>query len=94
MDPQVQTTVFRDGQWVTESVNVQAVLKSLAPKPVKKPRLLKAPTCALLTKTVVESQLAHFILSVRLRSLHHNDVAFIGVSGPVFEPELRIFSQG
>jgi hypothetical protein len=76
----VQTTVLRDGEWVTETVGIQAVLESLAPKPAKKPRSVKAPMCGLLTRTVVQTELVHLILPVRLRSSHHNDVAFVGVS--------------
>lgn len=76
----VQTTVLRDGEWVTETVGIHTVLKSLAPKPTKKPKSNKAPTCGLLTRTVVETELVHFILPVRLRSPHRNDVAFVGVS--------------
>ncbi|KAH8912545.1 thermotolerance protein [Coniochaeta sp. PMI_546] len=74
----VQTTVLRDGEWVTETVGIHTVLKSLAPKPTKKPKSNKAPTCGLLTRTVVETELVHFILPVRLRSPHRNDVAFVG----------------
>ena len=76
-----QTNVFRGGEWVTETVDVHAVLKASAPKPAKKQRLLKPPRCGILTRTVVESQLVNWILPVRLRSSHHNDVAFVGVSG-------------
>lgn len=76
----VQTSVLRDGEWVTETVGIHSVLKSLAPKPAKKPNPNKAPTCGLFTRTVIETELAHFILPVRLRSPHRNDVAFVGVS--------------
>ncbi|KAB5572120.1 mono-functional DNA-alkylating methyl methanesulfonate N-term-domain-containing protein [Coniochaeta sp. 2T2.1] len=74
----LQTTVLRDGQWVTETVGLHTVLKSLAPKTSKKPKSIKAPTCGLLTRTVAETGLVHHILPVRLRSTHHNDVAFVG----------------
>ncbi|KAK4450700.1 mono-functional DNA-alkylating methyl methanesulfonate N-term-domain-containing protein [Podospora aff. communis PSN243] len=74
-----QTNVFRGGEWVTETVTLQAVLKAgtNAPGP-KKQRLQKAPQCGVLTRTVVESPLVTSILPVRLRSPRHNDVAFIG----------------
>lgn len=78
----VQTAIFRDGEWVTETVGIQTVLKAHAPKPAKKPKSIKAPACGLLSRTVVETELTHLILPVRLRSSHHNDVAFIGVSNP------------
>lgn len=80
MDAHIQTTVFRDGQWVTETVNVHAALKSMAKQPAPKLVSQRPPSCGLLTRTVAESQLAHFILPVRLRSSHQRDVAFVGVS--------------
>lgn len=77
----ILTSVQRDGQWVTETVDMQTVLnKAQEPKPVKQSNRIRPPTCGLLTRTVVETELAHFILPVRLRSSHNNDVAFVGVS--------------
>jgi hypothetical protein len=76
-----QTNVLRGGEWVTETINLQAVLKAgSSTQGQKKQRLLKAPQCGILTRTVVESHLVNSILPVRLRSPRHNDVAFIGVS--------------
>ncbi|KAK0643484.1 mono-functional DNA-alkylating methyl methanesulfonate N-term-domain-containing protein [Cercophora newfieldiana] len=76
-----QTNVLRGGEWVTETINLQAVLKAGSGTPgQKKQRLLKPPQCGILTRTVVESHLVNSILPVRLRSPRHNDVAFIGVS--------------
>ena len=69
---------------MTETINLQAVLKAgSSSQGQKKQRLLKPPQCGILTRTVVESHLVNSILPVRLRSPRHNDVAFIGVS-PVF----------
>lgn len=80
-----QTNIFRDGEWVTETVDVHAVLKATAPKVPKKQRLLRPPECGILTRTVVDSQLVNTVLPARLRSPLHNDVAFIGVStSPLF----------
>jgi len=77
-----QTNVFRDGEWVTETVNLHAVLKSqkAGPKGPTKPDPLKPPQCGLLTRTLVESARANSILPVRLRSPDRNDIAFVGVS--------------
>ncbi|KAK0629772.1 mono-functional DNA-alkylating methyl methanesulfonate N-term-domain-containing protein [Bombardia bombarda] len=73
-----QTNVLRGGEWVTETVDLQAVLKANSNTQAhKRQRLLKPPQCGLLTRTVFESQLVNSILPVRLRSLHHNDVAFV-----------------
>jgi hypothetical protein len=78
-----QTSVLRDGAWVTETVNLHAVLKSRQVGP-KGPRQdsLKPQHCGLLTRTLVESAVANSILPVRLRSPDQNDIAFVGVSVP------------
>jgi hypothetical protein len=39
----------------------------------------RAPVLGLLTQTAIRSPLVHWILPVRLRAQHANDVAFIGV---------------
>ena len=75
-----QTSILRDGEWVTETVNLQAALKASAtPKPstVSQPN---SPTCGILSRTVVESPIVRWILPVRLRAYTNNDIAFIGVS--------------
>ncbi|KAK3306628.1 mono-functional DNA-alkylating methyl methanesulfonate N-term-domain-containing protein [Chaetomium strumarium] len=75
-----QTSVLRGGEWVTETVNLQAVLGAQKQDP-KAPTMHdapKPPRCGLLTRSVVESALANWILPVRLRSPEYNDVAFIG----------------
>lgn len=78
-----QTNVYRGGEWRTETIDVNTIVKANKTVPgSKKPRLPRAPQCGLLTRTVVESTLIHFILPVRLRGPQHNDVAFIAV-GPV-----------
>jgi hypothetical protein len=77
----VQTNVFRDGVWVTETVGLQAVLHAAAtPKGTKKRDVSVAPAYGILTRTVLESPLVHSILAVRLRSTHLSDIAFVGVS--------------
>ncbi len=77
-----QTNVFRDGEWVTETVNLHAVLRSqkTGPKAVTKQDPLKPTPCGLLTTTLVQSSLVTSILPVRLRSANSNDIAFVGVS--------------
>ncbi|KAI9167242.1 thermotolerance protein [Paramyrothecium foliicola] len=73
-----QTSVLRNGEWVTEMVDLQAALKaSNAPKTRSEPQS-NPPSCGLLTKTVVESPIVHWVLPVRLRSRNSNDIAFIG----------------
>ncbi|KAK4100821.1 hypothetical protein N658DRAFT_83610 [Parathielavia hyrcaniae] len=75
-----QTNVLRDGEWVTETVNLHSVLKSQKARPKVPPRKdpQKPPRCGLLTRTLMESALANSILPVRLRSPGHNDIAFVG----------------
>ncbi|EFX05596.1 thermotolerance protein [Grosmannia clavigera kw1407] len=75
-----QTNVFRHGEWVTETVDLQAVLKAnsnASAKPLRQ-RAAHPPECGILTRTVIESPVANWILPVRLRSAQHMDVAFIG----------------
>ncbi|UKZ73493.1 hypothetical protein TrVFT333_001140 [Trichoderma virens FT-333] len=78
-----QTRVLRDGEWVTETVNLQAALKaSAAPQPASEP-LPQPPVCGILSQTIVESPVVRWVLPVRLRSSTHNDIAFIGSSHDV-----------
>lgn len=80
-----QSSVLRDGEWVTQTVNFQDALKasSAAPKAALDPNP-EAPTCGILTRTIVESPVIHWILPVWLRSRSHNDIAFVGVSLFIF----------
>ncbi len=46
-----QTNVFREGEWVTETVNINDVIKGNAVlKGPKKTKLLKPPRCGILTR--------------------------------------------
>ena len=81
-----QTSVLRDGEWVTETVNFHAALQhasaaaaASAPGPTLDTQA-PPPVCGILSRTVVESPIVHWVLPVRLRSKAHNDIAFIGVS--------------
>lgn len=77
-----QTNIFRDGEWVTETVNLRAVLESqrTAAKGAAKPDLLKPPRCGLLTTALIGSARVNWIFPARLRSPEYNDIALIGVS--------------
>ncbi|RDA85606.1 hypothetical protein CP532_0890 [Ophiocordyceps camponoti-leonardi (nom. inval.)] len=77
-----QTSVLRDGEWVTETVNFQSVLRqasaaaaSAGPIVDQRP---ERPPFGLLSRTIVQSPIVHRVLPVRLRSKLHNDIAFIG----------------
>ncbi|KAK7415630.1 hypothetical protein QQX98_005774 [Neonectria punicea] len=72
------SSVLRDGEWVTETVNFQDALKaSTAPKPTTEP-FPEVPTCGILSTTVLESPVIHWVFPARLRSHDSNDVAFVG----------------
>ncbi|RSM08014.1 hypothetical protein CDV31_008317 [Fusarium ambrosium] len=73
-----QSSVLRDGEWVTETVNFQDALKaSTTPKTNPKPRV-EPPICGVLTRTLIESPVVHWVLPVWIRSRSYNDVAFVG----------------
>ncbi|KAJ6785256.1 hypothetical protein PWT90_09078 [Aphanocladium album] len=74
-----QTNVFRDGQWVTETVNLQDALDASAVERLPSdPKHPEPPTLGVLTKTVVESPVTRWILPLSVRSTKHKDIAFIG----------------
>ncbi|KAF5971666.1 putative FUN12-general translation factor eIF2 [Fusarium bulbicola] len=74
-----QSSVLRDGEWVTQTVNFQDALKASSTTPkAASDSSLKAPECGILSRTVIESPVVHWILPVCLRSRSHNDIAFIG----------------
>jgi hypothetical protein len=83
-----QTRVLRDGEWVTETVNLQAALKASAAPQLASEPLPKPPVCGILSQTLVESPVVRWVLPARLRSSTHNDIAFVGVS--TFPPSQAI----
>jgi hypothetical protein len=76
-----QSSVLRDGEWVTETVSFQDALKasSSVPKAASDHHTEK-PACGILSRTIIESPVVHWVLPVWLRSRSNNDLAFIGVS--------------
>ncbi|GAB0133592.1 hypothetical protein EsDP_00001998 [Epichloe bromicola] len=73
-----QTSILRDGEWVTQTVNLQAALKASATPKAAATSHPDPPSCGILSRTIVESPIVHWILPARLRSEAHNDIAFIG----------------
>ncbi|CAK7273077.1 hypothetical protein SEPCBS119000_005460 [Sporothrix epigloea] len=73
-----QTDVLRGGEWFTETVAVGFGGKSDKKCTTPQPRLDQPPNYGILTRTVIESPVAHWMLPVRLRSAQHMDVAIIG----------------
>lgn len=76
-----QSSVLRDGEWVTQTVSFQDALKasSSVPKTASDQHTEK-PACGILSRTIIESPVVHWVLPVLLRSRSNNDLAFIGVS--------------
>ncbi len=77
-----QNYVLRNGEWVLETVDLQAVLRApinAVQQNLPRQRVAQPPNVGILTKTVIESPVAQWILPVRLRSAQHMDVAIIGV---------------
>jgi hypothetical protein len=90
----LQTNVLQDGQWVTQTVDVRSVIEAndnVVKKPTFQPSS-RPVTCGILSRTVLESPVTHWVLSARLRSLQQNDIAFIGVSWLTCfpDPTLRV----
>ncbi|PHH71027.1 hypothetical protein CDD80_5568 [Ophiocordyceps camponoti-rufipedis] len=81
-----QTNVLRDGEWVTETVNIQSALRQQALAAAAAGGSAGGPveqdpepsSFGLLSRTVVQSPIVQRVIPVRLRSKLHNDIAFIG----------------
>ena len=80
------TNTLVNGEWTTTTMDVNAVLRHYQQQDrqasTNTVAAQKPPVLGLLSQTVIRSPLAHWILPVRLRNRHSNDVAFIGVGGP------------
>jgi hypothetical protein len=80
----LETNTLVNGAWTTQTLDVNDVLRHYNQQDkeanVKAFEVEKAPVLGLLTQTVIQSPLVHWILPVRLRDSFSNDVAFIGVS--------------
>lgn len=73
-----ESHVLENGRWVTRTTNINDLINNkAATRPTTERQ--HAPQCGIMTRTLVHSPVAHWILSVRLRSSQNNDVAFIGV---------------
>lgn len=76
-----QTNVLRNGEWVMETVDVDAALRATTvPNNLVDDTIPNPGPCGLLSNTIVESPVVRKVLSVRLRSQKNNDIAFVGVS--------------
>ncbi|KAH6687950.1 thermotolerance protein [Plectosphaerella plurivora] len=76
----IETNVFRDGQWQTSRQTIHSLLKGNNPQPPE-PEIVppqEAPSCGILTRTIIESPVVRHVLPARLRSRSQNDVVFVG----------------
>ncbi|KAI1148819.1 mono-functional DNA-alkylating methyl methanesulfonate N-term-domain-containing protein [Nemania diffusa] len=75
----IQTQVWLNNQWVTQTVSTQELIGSSRShaKPVL-PGPPTPPKYGVLTKTIIESPIIHWALPVQLRSPRFNDVALVG----------------
>jgi hypothetical protein len=78
----LQTGTLVDGQWMTTNVDVNTVLERHQEKKQEGLQIEsdKVPTFGILTQTVIDSSVVHWILPARIRSSEYHDIAFIGVS--------------
>lgn len=78
-----ETSILQNGEWTTRTLDVNTVLRHYDQKDQEASanavEVERAPVLGLLTQTVIESPLVHWILPVKLRDSDTNDVAFIGV---------------
>jgi hypothetical protein len=78
----LQTGTLVDGQWMTTNVDINTVLERHRERKQDESQseAEKPPVFGLLTQTVIDSPVIHWILTARIRSAEYHDVAFIGVS--------------
>lgn len=78
----LQTGTLIDGQWTTTNVDMNTVLARHMERKQDEMQSEgdKPPALGLLTQTIIESPVVHWIISARIRSSEYHDVAFIGVS--------------
>ncbi|KAI9736042.1 MAG: hypothetical protein M1818_006218 [Claussenomyces sp. TS43310] len=72
-----QSSSLVDGRWTTQTVDVDTVLKRNVKEEETK-KAPKAPSLGVLTQTVVESPIVHWILPVRLKRDDNQSLAFVG----------------
>jgi hypothetical protein len=79
----ISTATLVDGRWVTRSVDVATVVQQNRNDPselqIQAERSDEAPCYGILTQTVIDSPIAHWILPVRLERNANLLAAFIGV---------------
>jgi len=76
----ISTATWVDGRFMERDVNIETILSRNTIQEQFKPDIDKPPNVGLLTQTVVQSPISHWILPARLGNDDDNDVAFIGVS--------------
>ncbi|QSZ34048.1 hypothetical protein DSL72_005628 [Monilinia vaccinii-corymbosi] len=78
----LQTQVLVDGQWVTRTIDTHTLLQHHNRMDDMEAdaamETITPPVRGILTQTIIQSPLVHWILPIRLRGQEYNDVAFIG----------------
>ncbi|KAI1849363.1 hypothetical protein JX266_004858 [Neoarthrinium moseri] len=76
----LQSNVLENGEWVTRTLNPRELFRqtSSSHQTKTKQQAPTPPSYGILTKTVFDSPVFHWVLPVQLRSSRNNDVAFIG----------------
>jgi hypothetical protein len=74
------TNVLRNGEWVTETVDVKKAISASAEtnRSAVEVEIDRKPV-GILTRTIVHNPKVNLILPVCLRSRYYNDIALIGV---------------
>jgi hypothetical protein len=77
----VQSNVLENGEWVTRTVEPRELFRQTSSSHHARPRKQPAapPEYGILTKTVIDSPVFHWVLPAQVRSCRNNDVAMIGV---------------
>lgn len=77
----IQTAALIDGRWITRNVDIETVLRqNTKEEEDAQVKTAKPPRMGVLTQTVVESPVTHWILPMRLKRDANQNLAFIGVS--------------
>lgn len=91
----LQTGAFINGEWISESLDINTVLKRNENKqPSELPKPEKPQGYGLLSQTVIESPIIRWILPVNIRgSEGDRDVAFISVSTAFYLQICSVFPR-
>jgi hypothetical protein len=94
----VQTQIFENGEWVTQTLTAEELMGTnlRSPPAAREPlgNAPKAPKHGLLTRTIIDSPIIRWVHPAQLRSSRYNDVALVGVRIPCLLPTFRLSGGG